>query len=70
MTGGTRLLYDVWGETVTVAHYLARQAPRDSILVSGQTRMLLPDSFDVTLVSDDDDGGAWTVASASVGGST
>ena len=70
MTGGTRLLYDVWGETVTVAHYLARQAPRDSILVSGQTRMLLPDSFDLTLVSDDDDGGPWTVASASVGGST
>ncbi len=27
MSGGTRLLYDIWGETVTAAHYLARRHP-------------------------------------------
>lgn len=70
MTGGTRLLYDVWGETVTAAHYLARQAPRDSILVSDQTRQLLPDSVELRRASEDVEGEAWTVSSASVGGST
>jgi class 3 adenylate cyclase len=68
MSGGTRLLYDIWGETVTAAHYLARQAPRGAIVVSDTTHTLLPDSIEATPMSDDDDGNAWIVAPSSVGG--
>ncbi len=68
MSGGTRLLYDIWGETVTAAHYLARQAPRGAIVVSESTRTLLPDSVETTPMPEDDDGATWVVATSSVGG--
>lgn len=45
MTGASRLLYDVWGPTVSSAHHLARQADRGEILVSEQTRVLLPETM-------------------------
>jgi class 3 adenylate cyclase len=48
MTGGQRLVYDVWGPTVTIAHDLARVAPIGEILVSGATRRLLPESFEMS----------------------
>ena len=48
MTGGQRLVYDVWGPTVTIAHDLARVAPIGEILISGATRRLLPESFEMS----------------------
>jgi class 3 adenylate cyclase len=68
MSGGARLLYDVWGETVTAAHYLARQAPSGDIVVSDATRTLLPDSTEVTPVATETESGAWIVSLTSVGG--
>ena len=65
MSGGTRLLYDIWGETVTAAHYLARQAPREAIVVSESTRTLLPDSVETTPMIEGD---AWVVMTTSVEG--
>jgi class 3 adenylate cyclase len=50
MTGGTRLVYDVWGETVTEAHAVARRAANGEILVTDTTRALLPESVELTRV--------------------
>jgi len=52
MTGGARLVYDVWGETVTAAHAIARRAENGQILVSGATKVLLPESIEVTAFDD------------------
>ncbi len=72
VTAATRLLYDVWGEPVTVAHHLARRAVADEILVSGDTRRLLPESAAVDLRDDDADSdrAVWAVsATEAVSGS-
>lgn len=45
MTGGTRLVYDVWGDTVTVAHEYARRADHGQILVTDATHALLPETI-------------------------
>ena len=42
LTGGSRLVYDLWGETVSTAHHLSRVARPGEILVSGETRERLP----------------------------
>jgi class 3 adenylate cyclase len=42
MTGTARLIYDVWGETVSWAHLLARSAGAGSIVVSDATHSMLP----------------------------
>jgi class 3 adenylate cyclase len=47
MAGGRRLVYDVWGPTVTIAHNLARVAGVGQILISTATRRLLPDTIEV-----------------------
>ena len=47
VTAATRLLYDVWGQPVIAAHHLARQADRGEVLVSGETRRLLPETTTV-----------------------
>lgn len=44
MTRETGLVYDVWGPSVTLAHDLARSGRRGQILVSGTTRVLLPET--------------------------
>lgn len=78
MTGGARLVYDVWGETVTVAHAVVRRGSAGQILVTGTTKELLPDS--VVVDPFDDDGpqgvngdagifGVWQVETATVKGS-
>ncbi|MFN3216798.1 MAG: adenylate/guanylate cyclase domain-containing protein [Acidimicrobiales bacterium] len=54
MTGGERLVYDVFGETVSVAHQLARLAPTGDIVVSDATRRLLPSSTVVHPVTEGD----------------
>jgi class 3 adenylate cyclase len=54
MTGGQRLVYDVFGETVSLAHQLARLAPTGDIVVSDATRRLLPTSTAVSAVVEGD----------------
>lgn len=50
MTGGERLVYDVWGPTVTLAHHVARRAAAGQILATDATRALLPESVEVVPV--------------------
>jgi class 3 adenylate cyclase len=47
MSGGTRLVYDVWGPTVTTAHALARAAHAGEIIVTEATRARLPEEIQV-----------------------
>ncbi len=42
LTGSMRLVYDLWGEAVRIAHFLARQAHAGEILVTSEVRALLP----------------------------
>ncbi|MDJ0953975.1 MAG: adenylate/guanylate cyclase domain-containing protein [Acidimicrobiia bacterium] len=42
LTGSMRLVYDIWGEAVRVAYFLARQAHAGEILVTSEVRTLLP----------------------------
>lgn len=42
MSAGGRLVYDVWGPTVTTAHDLARSARAGEIVVTDTTRVRLP----------------------------
>lgn len=63
MAGGRRLVYDVWGPTVTIAHDLARVAGIGQILLSDTSRQLLPDTLEVAefgTVAQADDGVAET----------
>jgi class 3 adenylate cyclase len=69
MTGGARLVYDVWGATVTSAHHLARRAGRGEVLVSGPTKDLLPESIEAEPYSrQSDDEVMWSINTLSVGG--
>jgi class 3 adenylate cyclase len=63
MTGGTQLIYDVWGPTVSIAHLLARSAGGGQIVVSDATHRALPDSIECVVVDDldDADGSVWRV---------
>jgi class 3 adenylate cyclase len=70
MSGGARLVYDVWGPTVTTAHLLARSAQDGQILITEATRARLPEEIEVspwdgTLIGGDGEQGAadelWTV---------
>lgn len=72
MTLESRLVYDVWGPTVSVAHHLARLGSRSQILVSNATRTLLPETIQVEARGDDtpDDQTIWVVSTSSVGGRT
>jgi class 3 adenylate cyclase len=45
MTGSARLIYDVWGDTVSRAHLLARSAGTGAIVVSDATHSMLPDQI-------------------------
>jgi len=47
MSGGSRLVYDVWGPTVTTAHTLARFAHAGDIVMAQATRARLPEEVDV-----------------------
>jgi len=46
LTGGSRLVYDLWGDTVSTAHRLSRVAAPGEILVSAQTHERLPDDIE------------------------
>ncbi len=47
MSGGSRLVYDVWGPTVTTAHTLARSAGAGQIVLTESTRARLPDDIEL-----------------------
>ncbi len=47
MSGGGRLVYDVWGPTVTTAHALARMAGAGEIVITDATRARLPEGVEV-----------------------
>lgn len=55
LASGERLVYDVFGETVSFAHQLARQAPTGDIVVTETTRRLLPDSIELSPVVEGDE---------------
>ena len=66
MTGGSRLVYDVWGDTVSAAHALARRAGTGAIVISDATHSMLPDEIpsepgDVEGVT------VWTVGETAMG---
>ncbi len=67
MTGGMKLVYDVWGEAVGIADHLARSAPPGVVLISDATHALLPD--EVPSTSTELAGATvWTVAESAMGG--
>ncbi len=59
MTGGARLVYDVWGDTVATADHLARRAGPGVVLVSDEVTALLPAELDTVATSDE---GVWRVS--------
>jgi class 3 adenylate cyclase len=63
MTGGARLVYDVWGPTVTTAHHLARRARTGDVIVSDTTRAMLPDDVECVRV-DSGDADIWRITTA------
>jgi class 3 adenylate cyclase len=59
MSGGTRLVYDVWGPTVTAAHAIARSARAGEIVVTRATKQRLPEQIELV---------AWTPVGAEPSG--
>lgn len=53
MAGSARLVYDVWGPTVTIAHDLARIARAGQIIVTATTRARLPEETELTRLDAD-----------------
>lgn len=72
MTLQSKMVYDVWGPTVTTAYHLARSGRRGQILVSEATRALLPDTIETDAAPDSSPGSetAWVVSTLTVGGRT
>jgi len=68
MTLQSKMMYDVWGPTVTTAHHLARSGHRGQILVSEATRSLLPDTIETNAAPDAES--TWVVSTLTVGGRT
>ena len=56
LTGSMKLVYDLWGETVRVAHFLARRAQPGEILATADARRLLPPDIAVAEHDVDDAG--------------
>lgn len=61
MTGGARLVYDVWGDTVATADHLARRAGPGVVLVSDEVKAMLPAELDTVATTDES---AWRVSDA------
>jgi class 3 adenylate cyclase len=66
LTGSSRLLYDVWGESLTVTYLLAQRARSGEILVSEETKGMLPDEFTLQRSEDGQQPPAWRVTRESV----
>ena len=54
LTGSKRLVYDLWGEPVRAAHFLARRAQADEILVTDKVRRLLPSDIAVAEIQSEE----------------
>jgi class 3 adenylate cyclase len=68
MAGGDRLVYDVWGDTVTIADHLARRAGRGEVLMSDATHEMLPTEL-VCEPSERTNGAtAWSLPETATGG--
>lgn len=61
LTAGSRLMYDLWGDTATTAHRLARVAGPGEILVSEETRSRLPAEEATRPADHAEDVPAWVV---------
>lgn len=61
LAGSSRLVYDVWGETLATSSLLARRARPGEILVSAETRKLLPPGTEVRAHNDGQEPRAWQV---------
>ena len=70
MTGGSRLVYDVWGETVTTAHHLARRAGPGQIIISSETRDMLPPTVPTEEITAADGVHIWNVTATTMEGLT
>ena len=68
MTLQSRMVYDVWGPTVTAAHHLARRGRGGQILITDATRSLLPHTIETHAAPDDES--TWVVSTLTVGGRT
>lgn len=67
LTGSTRLVYDLWGETVDGALFLARSAANGQVLVAEQTKQMLPADEAVVPWGDHDAGAAiWELEPRSI----
>ena len=66
MTGGSRLVYDVWGTTVNVAHSLARRAGSGAIVISNATHSMLPEEIP-SEPGDVEGTTVWTVSATAMG---
>ena len=65
MSGSSRLVYDVWGSTVKVAHDLARAAGAGEVVLTEATRLRLPQDVDLSPWREGaatDDGPLWASA--------
>ena len=67
MVGEDRMIFDVWGDTVSYAHLLARRAEHNTILVSDRTHDMLPDELVTEQVAAAEDT-TWSVPLTTVGG--
>jgi len=58
IVGKSRVVYDIWGETVKQAHGLSQVCPSGSVLVSGVVRHRLEDLYQFERTSPNGDGAA------------
>ena len=68
MVGEQRMIFDVWGDTVSHAHLLARRAGHNSILLSDSTHQMLPDELVTEPFEATGEGATWAVPLTTVGG--
>jgi class 3 adenylate cyclase len=62
LSGSTRLVYDLWGQTVSTAHYLARAARPGEIIISEETQVRLPPNVIIEARENLATVDVWTVA--------
>ncbi|MGI9601538.1 MAG: adenylate/guanylate cyclase domain-containing protein [Acidimicrobiales bacterium] len=68
MAGGDRMVYDVWGATVTTAHHLARRALAGEILITDDTAKMLPETTARVETDHTDGPKSWSVDPVNAGG--
>ncbi len=66
MIGGERMIFDVWGDTVSYAHLLARRATGNEVLLSDEVHDYLPEEM-VAEATTIDDVTVWALPLSTVG---